>query len=386
MSTATAATEPIQVDPDELARRTIRRTDLVAAEHAFIDCRTPGSERKLNYAIIGSGVAEADQFVNLEEPHGFQLGGAAMPPGVTNSLHLHFTAEVFIVVAGTYRFRWGRRDVDGEYVGSVGDIMSVPTWIFRGFSNVGGDDNFIFTILGRDHTGGLLWHPDVLRQAQGHGLHLTVDNKLIDEVAGDVVGDDIELVTPLPDELITSLRHYSADEMRGRVSTDADREFADDALLCTAVPGGRARLALVIGHGMTERRGQVPRLPEPHGFDIAVLRADTGEGLLRHRHPESQVLIVRSGTWDVTVNDVGPLTVTLGQHDTLSVPPRAWRTVVNRSGESGDELIVINGGDGRTRLEWAPEVVASARAAGAGIDPDGYLAPWSLIRHSVASS
>ena len=59
---------------------------------------------------------------------------------------------------------------------------------------------------------------------------------------------------------------------------------------------------------------------------------------------------------------------------------------MNGSGASGDELIVINGGDGRTRLEWAPEVVASARAAGAGIDPDGYLAPWSLIRHSVASS
>ena len=92
----------------ELARRTIRRADLVAAENAFIDCRTPGSEKKLNYAIIGSGVSETDQYVNLDEPHGFQLGGASMPPGVNNSLHLHFTAEVFIVVAGTYTFRWGR--------------------------------------------------------------------------------------------------------------------------------------------------------------------------------------------------------------------------------------------------------------------------------------
>jgi hypothetical protein len=44
---------------------------------------------------------------------------------------------------------------------------------------------------------------------------------------------------------------------------------------------------------------------------------------------------------------------------------------------------VINGGDGRTRLEWAPEVVAAARQAGTGVDADGYLAPWSLIRHSV---
>ena len=383
MSPATAATEPIQVDPAELARRTIRRTDLVAAENAFIDCRTPGSERKLNYAIIGAGVAEADQFVNLEEPHGFQLGGAALPPGVTNSLHLHFTAEVFIVVAGTYCFRWGRRDIDGEYIGSVGDIISVPTWIFRGFSNVGGEDNFIFTILGRDHTGGLLWHPEVLRQAEGHGLRLTVGNTLIDEVAGDVVGDDVELVTPLADEVLDSLRPYSVDEMRARVSTDADREFVDDALLCTAVPGGRARLASVIGHGMTERRGQAPLLTQPHGFDVGVVRADAGEGILRHRHLESQVLLVRTGTWDVTMNDADPLTVTLGPHDTLSVPQGAWRSIVNRSGGVDDELVVINGGDGRTRLEWAPEVVAAARQAGTGIDADGYLAPWALIRHSV---
>ena len=137
-----------------------------------------------------------------------------MPPGVNNSLHLHFTAEVFIVVAGTYTFRWGRRHVEGEYIGGPGDIISMPTWIFRGFSNVGGDDNFIFTILGRDRTGGLIWHPEVLRQAEGHGLHLTVANRLIDEVAGDVLTDDVELVTPMPDEQLDRLRAYSVDEMR----------------------------------------------------------------------------------------------------------------------------------------------------------------------------
>ena len=114
------------VSAAELERRTIRRADLVAAENAFIDCRTPGSEKKLNYAIIGAGVSETDQFINLDEPHGFQLGAASMPPGVNNSLHLHFTAEVFIVVAGTYTFRWGRRDVEGEYVGRPGDIISIP--------------------------------------------------------------------------------------------------------------------------------------------------------------------------------------------------------------------------------------------------------------------
>ena len=104
------ATAPsTNVTPDEVARRTIRRADLVAAENSFIDCRTPGSERKLNYAIIGSGVSEGEQFVNLTIPHGFQLGGASMPPGVNNSLHMHFTAEVFIVASRHLRVPLGTR-------------------------------------------------------------------------------------------------------------------------------------------------------------------------------------------------------------------------------------------------------------------------------------
>jgi quercetin dioxygenase-like cupin family protein len=383
----TTATPPsVTVTAAELERRTIRRADLVAAENAFIDCRTPGSEKKLNYAIIGSGVSETDQYVNLDEPHGFQLGGASMPPGVNNSLHLHFTAEVFIVVAGTYTFRWGRREVEGDYRGGPGDILSIPTWIFRGFSNVGGEENFIFTILGRDETGGLIWHPDVLRQAEGHGLHLTVANKLIDEVAGDVLTDDVELVVPLAGEHLDRMRAYSPEEMRRRVTTDADREFVDDALLCTAATGGRARLALVIGYGMTERRDHAPRLHDPHGFDVAAVRAAVGEGVLCHRHGDTQVLIVRSGEWEITLNDDDPRRVRLGVHDTLSVPPGAWRSIVNVSDEPDAEIVVINGGDGRTRLEWAADVVDQAHTADVGLDANGYLAPWSLIRHSMTAA
>ena len=376
----------VAVSRDEFAHRTIRRTDLVAAENAFIDCRTPGSENKLNYAIIGSGVSETDQFINLEIPHGFQLGGASMPPGVNNSLHMHFTAEVFIVAAGKYTFRWGRQQIEGEYVGGPGDIISVPTWVFRGFTNVGDEDNFIFTILGQDQTGGLIWEPDVLRRAEGHGLQLTVGNHLVDTVAGDVLTDDIELVTPMTADQVAVMRAVTVDEMRRRVTTNDDRRFSDQALLCTAVTGGRARLASVIGYGMTEDRSQEPRVHNPHGFNVAALRAHPGEGMLRHRHNESQVLIVVSGEWDVTLNVDDPIVGRLGMHDTLSVPPGAWRSIVNSSDVADAEIIVINGGDARTNLEWAPEVEMAAHSADLGLDANGYLAPWSLIKHSMADS
>ena len=92
---------------------------------AFIDCRTPGSDRKDNYSFIGSGVSQnAEQFVNLTEPHGFNLGAAGMPNGVTNNLHLHFTAEVFINFGGKFRLRWGVDGEQGEYVSHDGDVIS----------------------------------------------------------------------------------------------------------------------------------------------------------------------------------------------------------------------------------------------------------------------
>jgi quercetin dioxygenase-like cupin family protein len=373
----------VRVTGEELALRTIRRNALVPCAQAFIDCRTPGSDRKENYALIGPGVSQsADQFVNLQIPHGYNLGGAAMPHGVTNSLHLHFTAEVFIVVAGEYEFRWGADGGGGQLIGRAGDVISVPTWIFRGFTNVGPDENFMFTVLGQDDTGGIIWGPAVLREAERHGLYLSADNLLLDTVAGDSI-EGVELIKPIPPEQIARLRSYTVEQMRRRVTTDAEREFFSDALLCTVVDGGAVELALVIGFGMTEHRHQEPRVYNPHGFNLAWLRAPSGQGMLRHRNDASQVLIVRSGQWEVTLNEDDPVSVRLGPGDTLSIPPGAWRQFTNVSADSA-ELIVVNSGDGRVRLQWSPTVVAAARRHDLGYDANGYLAPWSLVSHASA--
>ncbi len=176
----------VVVPSSEVARRTIRRTDWVAENAAFIDCRTPGSDRKSNYAFIGPGVSQnSKQFINLSEPHGYNVGAAGMPNGVNNNLHLHFTAEVFINFSGEFRIRWGVDGKAGEYVSGDGDIISVPSWIFRGFTNEGVDDGLLLTVLGQDVTGGIIWGPSVLKEAESYGLHLTADNRLIDTVAGD---------------------------------------------------------------------------------------------------------------------------------------------------------------------------------------------------------
>ena len=370
------------VETTEIERRTIRRSDWVPCNSAFIDCRTPGSDRKENYAFIGAGVSQnAEQFVNLTENHGFNTGAAGMPNGISNNLHMHFTAEVFINLGGEFRLRWGVDGKQGEYVSHDGDVISIPTWIFRGFTNEGPDEGILYTVLGRDVTGGIIWGPSVLREAESYGLHLTADNQLIDTVAGDVLPDDVALITPMKQHYIDELTTFTVEDMRSRVIQPGDRKYSAAALLCAAVEGGRVELATAIGYGMSENRRQVPNVHEPHSFNLAWVKAEPGQGVLRHRHDKTQALLFKTGRWEVTLNDDSTTTVNLGAGDAFSVPEGAWRAYRCVEGdETGSgTVLVINGGDDRVYLEWAPEVVEAAAAADWTIDPNGYLAPLGVM-------
>ena len=376
------------VSVDEVTRRTILRKDWVPCKAAFIDCRTPGSDRKDNYSFIGMGVSQSgEQFVNLVEPHGFNVGAAGMPRDTVNSLHLHFTAEVFINFGGDYQLRWGARGTQGEYHSVDGDVISVPTWVFRGFTNIGADDGILLTVLGQDDNGGIIWGPQVLEDAADHGLYLTADNRLIDTVAGDEVPDDVVLIKPMPQEEIDRLDEVSLEQFRERVVRAADRTWIATPFLCSDLPGGRAEASLVIGYGMVEDRRAAPRISNPHSFDLAWLRAVPGEGVLRHRAQEPTVLVVKAGRWVVCVGAAGDEhEVELGPQDAFSVPPGAWRSISLVDAEGGHavtpgtgELVVVTGTDARTRVEWAPEVVAAALDAGVVIDPDGYRAPAAVL-------
>lgn len=374
-----------ELDAAEIARRTIRRSDWVACKAAFIDCRTPGSDQKENYAFIGPGVSQnAQQFINLTERHGFNTGAAAMPKGISNNLHLHFTAEVFINLGGEFRLRWGVDGDQGEYVSTDGDVISVPSWIFRGFTNEGPDEGILYTVLGQDDTGGIIWGPSVLRQAESYGLYLTADNRLIDTVAGDLVPDNVALIAPMQQKYIDSLTRYTADDLRTRVVQPDERVYSELPFLCSALPGGAAELSLVIGYGMSEDRRLVPKIHEPHSFNVSWLRAVPGQGMLKHRHGAAQVLLVKAGRWAVTFNDDGGV-VELGPADSLSIPAGSWREFrcleagENAATEGTAELLVINAGDSRIALEWSSEVKAAAYAAGWLIDPNGYLAPVAVM-------
>ncbi len=368
------------ISPEEARNRLLTKDKYVSCAVAFIDCKKPGSHLKQNYSMIGPGVtSSADQVINLREPHGFNIGAAAMPVGITNNLHIHFTAEVFLIFDGGYTFRWGPNGDDGELTGSTGDILSVPTWIFRGFTNMGPGEGWIFTALGGDDTGGIIWHPGIIQEAAQYGLYLTKDNMLVDTTKGQKKPDESELIELIPPDEIAKLRRYTVEQMAQRVVTKAERDWSEDALLDSRLPGHRSAMAPVIGYGMSQERHHNAKILNPHGFSIEWLKLPPGQSVSRHRLNQKQVLMIYSGAVAVTLNGPGhEVELTAGARDMISVPADAWRSIANAS-DVETEMVLVTTGDGRKTPEWAPEVEAAARAMGRGVDRSGLIARADLL-------
>ena len=374
----------IVVSAEDARARVISPADYVSCPTAFIDCKKPGSHLKQNYSMIGPGVTTStEQVVNIREPHGFNIGAAAMPKGITNNLHIHFTAEVFMVFGGSYVFRWGDHGRDGEIVGEDGDIVSVPTWIFRGFTNVGPDDAMVFTTLGGDDTGGLIWHPSILAEAGQYGLYLTKDTILVDTEKGGQRPAHDQLIEPISQPEIDALRRYTPDQMRQRVVKAADRAWSKAALLDSCLPGHASELAPVIGFGISQDRDHEAPITNPHGFSHEWLRLAPGQSVSRFRIHEKQVLLAHTGHFTVTLNAPGEaVDLPLQAWGMVSVPAGAWRAIRNDS-DTVAEILIITNGDARKIPEWPEETVLAARAAGRAVDRSGMLAPAHLLPNYV---
>ncbi|WP_213304373.1 cupin domain-containing protein [Paraburkholderia sacchari] len=370
-----------------IRQRFIPFSSLRYCTDAFIDYRIPGCAPKYNYALVGPGVSQnPNQPVSLREPHGFQVGGVAMPPGVTNPPHMHFTCEVFICTRGQWELHWGFNPEKLTAQLGPGDICSVPTWIYRGFRNMGKDDGFMFTALGGNDTGGILWGPSTLEAAAREGVYLTEKYEIIDESRGQAFPDGVRPLQPMTPDEIKTLRHWSAEDMQQRIVRFADLVWSRQALLDSALDGCGASLAPVIGLGMTQDRDHQAPVPNAHGFSLEWLKIPAGGCISTHRIREKQVLIVRSGQIDLSVESTdGLVTQTLrGEQDawdSFSIPGDCWRTLRNTG--CGDALaVVITEGDHRKSIEWHDDVIEAAAGHDRALDASGFVAPKRFIDRS----
>jgi quercetin dioxygenase-like cupin family protein len=313
---------------EQLEQRRVRYGDLVPCRNAFIDTRNPGSEDKENFTIVGPGVSEnPEQHVHISEPHGFNIGAARQPPHCVNSQHSHETAEVFVVHSGEWTLNFGEHG-ELKLPAGPGAVASIPTNLFRGFSNVGDKEGFLWVALGQDDPGHVLWAPQVFDMASEFGLVLMADGSLIDTARGDAAPPQGDIMPRTSPAQVAALASPDPERL-GQCIIAADDMASQPVGLLRGVVGVDERL--LIGPGA--------QIDWPHGFTLSrVTFAPTAE-VPAYAHDQKEVWFVHSGDLACVAAGGG---IELSTGDTMSVPerlPRGWRASAQTI------AFVVRGGD-----------------------------------------
>ena len=298
-----------------LAGRMVRYADLEPCYTAFIDTRSPGSDKKENFTVIGPGVSEnPEQHIHIRIPHGFNIGGARQPPGCLNSQHSHLTNEVFVVHSGRWAFRSGVDASDGEVILEAGDVISLPTDVFRGFENVGDDIGYLFAVLGGDDPGRVLWAPQVFDLAEDFGLILMENGSLVDTTAGEAVPAGLRPMPRTTPEQVAEHQVVDATGLESISIRTPDFEWSAETAL-SRFDG--VEEAALLGPSNDAEMMLPGVLSWEHGFVLRALRFAPGASIPAHRRAEEEVLFVQQGRLEVCVDEE---TVELGQGDTFTTP------------------------------------------------------------------
>ena len=322
--------------PGILQQRIVRYADLVPCLNAFIDTRTPGSETKENFTIIGPGVSENPaQHVHIAEPHGFNIGGARQPPDCVNSQHSHDTAETFVVHSGRWRFSFGETGEDSRVEAGPGDVVSFPIRAFRGFTNVGEAPGFLWSVLGGDDPGRVTWAPRVFELARDHGLMLLENGMLIDTAAGETPPPGAVPMPPTSRADVAALARI--DQARAdTLAVRADRRGAAGRGL-GRYPG--VIETPLIGGGAPAEGLDAGPLDWPHGYQVRRLELAAGASIPAHHRDEPEVLFVQGGALDLTVDGDA---ARLCAGDTVTIPVGGVRRF---AAPDGATIFAVHGGD-----------------------------------------
>ncbi len=332
--------------PESMRQRLVRRNEMVPCKSAFIDTHTPGSHLKDNFSIIGPGVTEnTEQVVNIREPHGFNIGAAGQPPRIKNSLHNHFTAEVFMIHEGSFEIYWGLQG-ENRVTLHEGDVVSIPTHCFRGFENVGEDYGFLFTVLGGDDTGGVEWAPQVFEAAEAHGLVLLEEHGVWD-TKQKPLPEGAKRVKTLTREEEAGYDNYSQAEMARQICYAGQRHPASGHPLQAGDFGPIQLYAMIAS--------QNAAIPGGDGFVLLLHEAKPSGGYQAHTRPEKEVLICHRGQWQVDWSAEGQSgRFTLKTGDIFSLPGKVSRRLECVGSEKGYLFSVISG-DALADPQWLSE-------------------------------
>jgi len=291
-----------------MTERIARFNELTPSTLPFVEGRIEGHKERKNYSIVGPGVAEdSEQSVKISQAHGYNLGAVSANPKNGSGLHSHTTAEVFLIYSGKWRFYWGQ-DGKNEIILGKGDIISMPTNMFRGFENAGEDEGLIFVVLGNDDPGIITWVPKVLINAKETGLALLDDNSLIDLKKKEIPNGK-KLLEPISNEQLDTFDNYSLDEIEKFICKFNNQSKFEHSL------NNQIKLIQIIGNQFCDQNYK-PLISHNTGFNLSILKSMNGkiEDII---FKEPTILFSQKGLWKIKI---GNDDFKINSKDTFSVP------------------------------------------------------------------
>lgn len=249
-----------------------------------------------------------------------------------------------MVYKGSWRFYWNN-DEKQETVLHEGDIISLPTNMFRGFENVGEVHGMCFSILGHDDAGGgVVWAPRVIKEAKGHGLILLEDGKLVDTTIGETIPEGKQPMPPLTATQMATFDQYTPEQMAvhvGRAGTYTPSTYkgfpnqTPDTLTYYDIIGPMDSE----GHNFQVKPGD----KNGDKFNVYGIESTAPGRTGKYSREVVEVMLVHRGEFEVTCEHEGEsLTATLQDGDIISFPKGAVRSIAPL-GEGFAYLVV--GGD-----------------------------------------
>ena len=291
-----------------MIERIAKFNELTPSTLPFVEGRLEGHRERKNYSIVGPGVAEdSEQSVKISKAHGYNLGAVSANPKNGSGLHSHTTAEVFLIYSGKWRFYWG---VDGknEIILGKGDIISMPTNMFRGFENAGDEEGLIFVVLGNDDPGIITWIPKVLISAKETGLALLDDNSLIDLKKNEIPTGK-KLLEPINNDQLQKFDNYSLNEIEKFICRfDNQSKFQNDL-------DNGIKLIQIIGNQFCNQSYN-PLIDQNTGFNLSILKSKNGQ-IKDLIFTKPTIMFSQKGLWKIKIeNDF----FEINSKDTFSAP------------------------------------------------------------------
>ena len=291
-----------------MIERIAKFNELTPSTLPFVEGRLEGHRERKNYSIVGPGVAEdSEQSVKISKAHGYNLGAVSANPKNGSGLHSHTTAEVFLIYSGKWRFYWGM-DGKNEIILGKGDIISMPTNMFRGFENAGDEEGLIFVVLGNDDPGIITWIPKVLISAKETGLALLDDNSLIDLKKNEIPTGK-KLLEPINNDQLQKFDNYSLNEIEKFICRfDNQSKFQNDL-------DNGIKLIQIIGNQFCNQSYN-PLIDQNTGFNLSILKSKNGQ-IKDLIFTKPTIMFSQKGLWKIKIeNDV----FEINSKDTFSLP------------------------------------------------------------------